>query len=114
MADLPVPPSPKRSTLLEGAARHQKAGVFKHLLALLLIAQQLYGVGAVRVGHRDQAAVFPKEGPVFGVQPRPVLPVEGGESVEVKGTSVRHWGSPASTGANSGGSRGWMASRKQL
>ena len=64
--------------------QHQP-GVLLHLAALVLIAQQVHGAGAVRVGHRDKIAVLPQKGPVFGEQPRPVVPVEPGDPVEVEG-----------------------------
>ena len=64
---------------------HHLAGVGLHLAALLLIAQQVLRFGAVRVGHGDQLAVLPQEGPIAGIQPRPVVPIELDQAVKVEG-----------------------------
>ena len=67
------------------AAGEEQTGVVQHLLALLLIAEQLNEVRTVRIGHRDQMSFLPQEGPVPGVQAAAILPVEGGKGLKIKG-----------------------------
>ena len=79
--------------------RQHEPGVLLHLAPLVLIAQQVLGPGAVRVGYRHQTAVLPQEGPVSGELTRPVLPVELRQRIEVEGGGRPP---PGQTGQGSG------------
>ena len=59
-------PVAKEKDVVGLPSRQHEAGVLLHLAPLVLVAQQVLGLGTVRIGHRDQPAVLPQEGPVFG------------------------------------------------
>ena len=66
-------------------AGEEQPGVLLHLLPLKLVAQQVLGLGAVRVGHGDELPILPQEGTIPGIEPGTVLPIELGEGVKVEG-----------------------------